>query len=200
VLRGTQAMLGLALPIALALIFRGRTFIFLCMGPQYGQVSETVLCILMISLFFAMANATAGAIMMAIDKHCEMGGLRGLAEPREQYSPRQDDRCVRGRLGTSLSMAFVHLTFWPRYVHMVLGLFPRTYMWEGWAKASLCSLPFALVCYMADHYWHPPSLAVFFVQILITMPVYAVCVLILFRNEARSLFLKWQASRLVQVV
>jgi len=58
--------------------------------------------------------------------------------------------------GTSLSMAFVHLTFWPRYVHKVLGLSPRTYMWQGWV--TLCSLPFALVCYMADRYWHPANL------------------------------------------
>jgi O-antigen/teichoic acid export membrane protein len=201
-LRGTQAMLGLVFPIALALIFRGKTFISIWMGPQYGQISETVLRILMISLFFAMANATASAIMMAIDKHkpvarwavCEAAlnlglslllvktiGLYGVA------------------WGTSIAMSFVHLAFWPRYVHKILGLPPRTYIWEGWAKISLGSLPFALACYLADRHWHATNLVVFFAQILVTLPVYAVCILILVRSEARSLFLKWQASRLVQV-
>jgi O-antigen/teichoic acid export membrane protein len=201
-LRGTQAMLGLVFPVALALIFRGKTFISIWMGPQYGQISETVLRILMISLFFAMANATAGAIMMAIDKHkpvaqwavCEallnLGLSILLVKTIGVYGV---------AWGTSIAMTFVHLAFWPRYVHKILGLSPRTYIWQGWVKISLCSLPFALVCYLADRYWHPTSLVVFFAQILITLPVYAVCVLILFRSEAKSLFWKWQASRLVQV-
>jgi O-antigen/teichoic acid export membrane protein len=201
-LRGTQAMLGLVFPIALALIFRGKTFISIWMGQQYGQISETVLRILMISLFFAMANATAGAIMMAIDKHkpvarwavCEallnLGLSILLVKTIGVYGV---------AWGTSLAITFVHLAFWPRYVHKILGLSPRTYIWHGWAKISLCSLPFALVCYLADLYWHPTNLVVFFAQILVTLPVYAVCVLILFRSEVKALFLKWQSSRLMQV-
>ena len=59
-LRGTQAMLGLTLPIAAALAVRGQTFITLWMGPQYGYPSEKVLRILLLSLFFAMGDATAG--------------------------------------------------------------------------------------------------------------------------------------------
>jgi O-antigen/teichoic acid export membrane protein len=201
-LRGTQAMLGLVLPIALALIFRGRTFISLWMGPQYGEVSETVLRILMISLFFAMADATGGAIMMAIDKHkpvARWAVYEALLNLGLSILLVKTIGVYGVAWGTSLSMTFVHLAFWPRYVHKVLGLAPRTYMWEGWAKVSLCSLPFALVCYLADRCWHPTNLTAFFAQILVTLPVYAICVLIHFRSEARSLFLKWQASRLVRV-
>jgi O-antigen/teichoic acid export membrane protein len=201
-LRGTQAMLGLVLPIALALIFRGRTFISLWMGPQYGEVSETVLRILMISLFFAMADATGGAIMMAIDKHkpvARWAVYEALLNLGLSILLVKTIGVYGVAWGTSLSMTFVHLAFWPRYVYKVLGLSPRTYIWEGWAKVSLCSLPFAVVCYLADRCWHPTNLAAFFAQILVTLPVYAICVLIRFRSEARSLFLKWQASRLVRV-
>jgi O-antigen/teichoic acid export membrane protein len=201
-LRGTQAMLGLVFPIALALIFRGKTFISIWMGPQYGEISETVLRILMISLFFAMANATAGAIMMAIDKHkpvalwavCEASLNLGLSILLVKTIG------VYGvAWGTSLAITFVHIAFWPRYVHKILGLSPRTYIWHGWVKISLCSLPFALTCYLAERCWHPTSLIVFFAQILVTLPVYAICVLILYRREACSLLLKWRASRLVRV-
>lgn len=201
-IRGTQAMLGLTLPIALALTFRGRTFIGLWMGPQYAEISEIVLQILMISLFFAMADGTAGSIMMAIDKHKPVArwavyeailnltlsivlvktvGLYGVA------------------WGTSVSMTFTHLAFWPRYIEKVLGVSPRTYLWDGWGKVTLASLPFALVCALADHFWRAPNLVAFFAQILVTLPVYLLCIAALFRKEAHTLFAKWQASRLIQV-
>ncbi len=200
-LRGTQATLGLALPISLALVLRGKTFIGLWMGHQYSQVSGTVLQILMISQFFATADSTAGSIMMAIDKHKPVAkwavieatlnlslsillvktiGMNGVA------------------WGTSIAMTFVHLAFYPRYVRQVLHIPIKTFLWQGWIKISLCSIPYAVVCAAADRYWHPANLAVFFTQILVTLPVYAICVIAAFRGEARTIFLKWQASRLVQ--
>ncbi len=201
-LRGTQATLGLVLPVALALIFRGRTFINLWMGPQYGEISETVLRILMISLFFSTANSTAGSIIMAIDRHKPLArwavyeavfnlvlsivlaktvGLYGVA------------------WGTSISMAVAHLIFWPRYVKKVLGVPVSTYVWDGWIKITLCSIPFAVVCGVAERYWSPTNLVTFFAQIIVTLPVYAISVAAVFRSEVRTLLLKWQASRLIQV-
>lgn len=201
-LRGTQATLGLILPIALALIFRGRTFIDLWMGPQYGEISETVLRILMISLFFSTANSTAGSIIMAIEKHgplarwaiCEAVanlvlsivlvktvGLYGVA------------------WGTAISMALAHLIFWPRYVKKTLGVSISTYVWDGWGKITLCSIPFGIVCALAERHWPAKNLAIFFAQILVTLPVYVLSVAAIFRSEVRTLFNKWLASRLIQV-
>ncbi len=200
-LRGTQATLGLALPIGITLLFRGRTFISLWMGPQYSQISGSILQILMISLFFSVANSTAASIMMAIDKHKPVArwavfeavlnlgltlflvrviGIYGVA------------------LGTSIAMTFVHLAFWPRYVKEVLGVPVRKFVWDGWMKITLCSLPFAAVCAAADTYWHAPNLVVFFAQVIITLPVYAACTLIVFRGDVRNLYLKWQNSRPVR--
>jgi len=198
-LRGTQAMLGLVFPIALALIFRGKTFISIWMGPQYGVISETVLRILMISLFFSMADSTAGAIMMAIDKHKPVArwavyeavlnlglsiilvrkvGLYGVA------------------WGTSISMVFTHLAFWPRYVKRILGVSSVAYMWQGWGKISLAAMPFGAACYLADRCWHPSNLPIFFIQIIVTLPIYGIGVGVMFRHEAVKLFSKWRQSKL----
>ena len=197
-LRGTQATLGLVAPVAIALVFRGETFITLWMGPAYGRVSETVLRILMISLFFAVGDSTAGAVLMAIDKHKPVArwavyeailnlvlsiilvktiGLYGVA------------------WGTSISMTFTHLAFYPRYVEKVLGIPATTYLWNGWGKISLCALPFAAVSALAEHFWRAPNLLIFLAQIAVTLPVYLLCLLALFRTEARSALGKWQASR-----
>ncbi len=196
-LRGTQATLGLALPISVALVLRGKTFIGLWMGPQYSEISGTVLQILIISQFFGVADGTAGSIMMAIDKHKPVAfeallnlglsillvktiGLYGVA------------------WGTSIAMAVVHLLFWPKYVRKILGVPIRTFLWEGWAKITLCAVPYAIVCAVTDRYWHAGNLIAFFMQITVTLPVYAICVLVVFRDDARRLFIKWQSSRLVR--
>lgn len=200
-LRGTQATLGVALPISLALVLRGKTFIGLWMGPEYREISGTVLQVLLIGQFFGVADGTAGTIMTAIDKHKPVAkwtvieavlnfGLSViLAKTIGVYGV---------AWGTSIAMAFVHIAFWPRYVRKVLNVPSRRYVWEGWTKITLCAIPYAAACAVSDKYWHASNLAVFFAQILATLPVYAICVIVVFRSEARSLFTKWQASRLVR--
>lgn len=197
-IRGTQATLALALPINMGLFFRGGTFIRLWAGPQYEQVSETVVRILMLSMFFGVANGTAAAIMMAIDKHkpvarnavveaiLNLGLSIALVKTVGLYGV---------AWGTSVSMMITHLSFWPAYIKKVLNVSPATYMWQAWGKITLCVVPFAAVLALTDHYWQASNLAIFFIQILSVLPVYAACVLLVFRKEVLDLVAKWQASR-----
>lgn len=189
VIRGTQATLGLALPIAVALLFRGRTFIDLWMGPQFGLISETVLQILLINLFLSIANGTASSIVMGIEKH---GPLARYAIYEALLNLALSIALVKTiglygvAWGTAIAAVFIHVGFWPPYVRKVLGVPIRTYIWDGWGKVTLCSIPFAMVSAAADHYWHPTNLATFFGQILVTLPVYAVCVLAVFRRDIQA--------------
>jgi len=188
-LRGTQAMLGLVLPIAIALIFRGRTFISIWMGPQYGLVSERVLQILMISLFFSMADGTAGSIMMAIDKHkavARWSVYEAILNLALSIVLAKTIGLYGVAWGTSISMALTHLAFWPRYIRNTLHVPVRTYLWQGWGRIVLASVPFAIVSLVADHYWQPRSLVLFFAQILATLPFYVLGVAIFFGPECKS--------------
>ena len=182
-IRGTQATLALALPISLTLLIRGKTFIGIWMGAKYSEISGTVLQILMISQFFGVADSTAGAVMMAMDKHkpaarwamieaaINLGlsivlvktiGLYGVA------------------WGTAISMSLVHLLFWPRYIQKVLGISARRFMWEGWTKISLCAIPFAAASYWIDRHTHPHNLITYFGSVIGTLPIFAVAVLVVF--------------------
>lgn len=197
-IKGTQATLGLALPVSLALLFRGKTFIALWMGQKYSHEAGTVLQILMISQFFGVANTTAGQIAFGIEKHksvakwaiveaalnlslsimlAKMVGLYGVA------------------WGTSIATTVIHLLFWPRFVRKELGVSIRTYLWEGWGKITVCSIPFAIACAAADRYWHPTSMLVFFLQILVTLPVYIICSLWVFKEELRKTWSKWKRPK-----
>ena len=200
-LRGTQATLAIAIPISWALALRGKTFISLWMGPQFSEIAGNVLQILMICQFLGVANGTAGSVMMAIDKHKPVAkwaiieavlnftcsiilvktiGLYGVA------------------WGTTVALTFVHLYFWPSYVRKVLEIPIHTYIVQGWLKMAACSVPYALLLAITDRYWHAGNLLSFFGQIAAVLPAFFLCVAVVFRSEVRGLFLRWQASRLVQ--
>ena len=60
-IQGTRGSIVIASPIAVALFFRGHTFIQLWMGGQYEHISGRVLQILLLAQVFSIANFTAGA-------------------------------------------------------------------------------------------------------------------------------------------
>jgi O-antigen/teichoic acid export membrane protein len=197
-IRGTQATLALALPINLSLVFRGKTFIGLWMGPQYSEISGNVLQILMIAQYFSVATATCGAVMMAIGKHkpaAKWAVIEAAVNLGLSLILVKTVGIYGVAWGTSISNALVCTLFWPRYISKTLDIPIRTFLWEGWAKITLCTIPFAIVSALADRYLHPHSLVTFFSEILITLPVYAAFVLIVFREEVMSGFRMWQESR-----
>ncbi len=192
-LRGTQATLALALPISLTLLFRGKTFIGLWMGPKYSEISGTVLQILMISQFFGVADSTAGAIVMAIDKHkpaARWAIVEAVLNLGLSIFLVQRVGIYGVAWGTAISMAIVHLTFWPRYVKKAIGVSGSRFLWEGWTKISLCSLPFAAASYFVDKHTHPRTLLEYFAEVLLTLPVFVVCVLVVFRRDVQEEILK----------
>jgi O-antigen/teichoic acid export membrane protein len=200
-IRGTQAALGLMLPIGITLLLRGKTFFGLWMGPQFRETSGTVLQILLISQFFTIANATAGQIAYGIDKHKSVAKWATI-EAIFNLSLSLILVRVWGMYGvawgTSISMTIIHLIFWPRYVKRELGVEIHTYIWEGWVKIILCSLPFAVATILADRYLHPRSLVVYFSEIFLVLPVYLLSVLLFFHKSALNIFKRWQSTRLVQ--
>jgi O-antigen/teichoic acid export membrane protein len=200
-IRGTQGMLGLALPIAVALLFRGETFINLWMGPQYGKISERVLQILMLALYLGLANSTAGSIMMAIEKHKTMtrwAVYEAILNLGLSIIMVKTIGIYGVALGTTIASVVMHVGFWPRHVRDELNVPIRTYLWEGWGRITVAAIPFAIVCALTNRYWHASSLITFFAQVLATLPVYVVTVYLLFRSQLRGLVRKSRSVPLVQ--
>ncbi len=189
-LRGTQATLGLALPISVTLLFRGKTFVGLWMGPQFSQISGTVIQILLISQFFTVANLTAGAIMFATNQHKPVAKWASIEAALNLGLSLVLVRTIGVygvAWGTALSMAGIHLLFWPRHVERTLGVPVGEYVVQGWLKISVCAIPFATATAALDRYWPAHSKLLFFTQVLMLLPVYAACVGLVFRGEVREL-------------
>jgi O-antigen/teichoic acid export membrane protein len=197
-LRGTQAMLGLMLPIGLTLLLRGKTFINLWMGLHYGETSGTILQILLISQFFTIANSTAVQIAFGIDKHksaATWAAIEAILNLGLSIILVKTTGIYGVAWGTSISQALIHLIFWPRYVQRELGVPAWTFVWEGWGKITLFSIPFAIVCAEADKYWHPTSLVEFFGQVLATLPVYVIFAFWIFKDEVTRIWRSWRSSK-----
>jgi O-antigen/teichoic acid export membrane protein len=197
-MRGTQGTLGLVLPIGITLLVRGKTFIGLWMGKQYSEISGTVLQILLIGLFFTIANNTATNIMFATGRQKAVAKC-AIIEAALNLSVSillvKTIGIYGVAWGTSATMAVVHLVFWPRYVQKQLGVPARRYVWDGWLKVTVCSIPFAVACAVVERHWRAQSLLIFFLQVFATLPIYVICVAAIFRSEMQSLLRRWQASR-----
>jgi O-antigen/teichoic acid export membrane protein len=200
-LRGTQATLAIALPISWGLALRGKTFITLWMGPQYSEIAGNVVQILILCQFLGIANGTAASVMMAIDKHkpvAKWAVIEAVLNFGCSIILVKTVGIYGVAWGTTIAMTFVHLYFWPTYVKKTLDIPIRVYVGQGWLKLAACSIPYVLLLLITDKYWHAGNLISFFAQIAAILPAYFLCVALAFRSEARNLFLRWQASRLVQ--
>jgi O-antigen/teichoic acid export membrane protein len=197
-LRGTQGTLALVLPIGLTLLIRGKTFIGLWMGRQYSEISGTVLQILLITLFFTIANNTASNIMFGTSNQkavAKWSMIEAVANFTLSIVLVKTIGIYGVAWGTSITMSVVHLIFWPRYVQKTLGVPVRKYIWEGWVKITLFSIPFAIVTVFVEKHWAARSLPVFALQVLSALPVYLLCAAAFFRKDALNLLRRWRLSR-----
>ncbi len=189
-LRGTQATLALSLPISVTLMLRGKAFVGLWMGPQYSQISGTVIQILLVGQFFTIANLTAGAIMFATNQHKPVARWASIEAAVNLVLSLILVRTVGVygvAWGTTVSMVVVHLLFWPRHVERTLSVPATEYVWQGWLKIALCSLPFAAATAAVEHFFPAGSKLWFFTEVLLTLPVYAATVMLVFRGEVQEL-------------
>lgn len=196
-LRGTQAALAFMLPIALTLLIRGQTFITIWVGPQFGEISGTILQILLISQFFTIANATAGQIAYGTGKHRSVAiaaSIEAVLNLTLSLIFVRKIGMTGVAWGTSISQGLVHLVFWPRYVKREIGVPVGIYLWEGWGKVLLGSVPFCIVSFLVDKHFHVSSLVAYFLQILLTLPVYGLCMAAIFRQETLRLWRRWRTS------
>ena len=186
---GTRATLVLSLPILITFIARGPSFIGLWMGPEYAHSSGIVLIILSIALFFSYANRTAGAIAFGVEKHKTTAlwaigeGVANLALSIllvHWYG-------IYGvAIGTMVPSLFVQVILWPRYISKLVGLSSFEVIGQIWGPMLLASIPFAIASYAINLLAPAHSLAVFFLQVFATLPIFFLTVALVFRVYVRS--------------
>jgi O-antigen/teichoic acid export membrane protein len=186
---GTRATLAVSLPILITLILRGSTFISLWMGPQYAHSSGIVLIILSVPLFFAYANRTASAIAFGVEKH-KVSAIwavgEGVANLILSIILVRRYGIYGVAIGTLVPSLIAQLVFWPRYISELVGLSSFDVVWRVWAPMFLAGVPFAIATYLVGAFYPAHTLIIFFLQVIATLPIFAVTIGLLFRSYVRG--------------
>lgn len=189
-IQGTRGSLLVALPIEIALLFRGPTFIGLWVGPQYVGISGTVLRILLLAQVFAIANYTSGGIAFGLGKHRPVAiwaAAEALANLVLSVILVRWMGIFGVAWGTVVPALVIGVLMWPRYASQITGVPLSSYIWQAWIRPALATIPFAIGCFVVDRTWEAKSLSHFFLQIAAVLPLYLLTVAFCFRKEAKEL-------------
>ena len=177
VLFGARAGTMTILPIAVTFMLRGDTFIGLWMGQQYAQLSGNVLFILAMTLFFWPANSVTGGSLLGMSKHKPLVPAM-LAEGVCNLA--LSIFLVRGSLGilgvawgTAIPNLASALIFWPWYIRKSLDIPRLDYIKSAWMRPMIAIIPFVLATYAIDTYWPVKHIFMFFVQVIVALPLAA---------------------------
>src|SRR5262249_51128776 len=186
-IQGTRAVMAVALSIEVGLLLRGKTFISLWMGSQYGETSGRVLQVLILSWFFIAANFCAGNIVYGLSKHKPVAiWAMGEAVVNLTLSVLLVSRLgiIGVAWGTTIPSLFVNAILWPRYITKLLDIPLRHYLFQAWFRPAVAIVPFAAACFLAERWWPARHLPAFFLQMAILMPIALGGFALMFPREA----------------
>ena len=189
--QGTRACMLLGLPIIVTLLIRGETFISLWMGPEYGPLSSRVLTILLIAQVFTVANSTTINIALGLSRHRRLAkwfGFEAACNLALSIVLASRYGVLGVAIGTLLPSLFVYIALLPGYICRVIDLPLRSYIWRAWIQPMIATAPYVVACVLIERFYVPSSLGLLFLQVLLILPIYAVTVAAIFRQETRVLF------------
>jgi O-antigen/teichoic acid export membrane protein len=189
---GTRATIAVSMPILVTLLARGDNFIGVWMGPQYSRTSGTVLAILAAALLFSLPNAAASSIALGIEKHKTVAKW-AIGEAAVNLSLSVVLARMFGiygvAIGTLVPSLIVNVGFWPRYVTTLVKINYREVIVSLWGPLFLCAVPFAAASYLVDVFFPARNMAIFILQTVLLLPIFAMSIGWIFRNDLKNVIL-----------
>lgn len=174
VLDGARYCTLLVLPIAVTFALRGSSFIGLWMGPAYGGPSGAVLAILAGRLVVLGATGAAGNVMLGASRERAVAVLY-VAEAAVNVTAMLLLVRSAGLVGvawaTTVPTVVAALLVWPWLLRRSFGVSVRGYLSSAWGRPVVAMLPFAGATGLVERLWPATSLAVFFGQVAVLMPL-----------------------------
>lgn len=163
-------------PIAAIFLIRGESFINLWMGPEYGPASGEVLRILAFTTLLTGARSIAVAAIIGVNKHRALIpalGIEAVSNVVLSILLVRPLGLMGVAMGTLIPSLIVSLGYLPyclaKSTNTPAGLFYR----NSWLLPMLACLPFALLNMLLEKYLPAGNLAIFFLQVLLTLPLVA---------------------------
>jgi O-antigen/teichoic acid export membrane protein len=158
------------------------------MGPQYSQTSGTVLAILATALLFSLQNTPATSIAFGIEKHktiAKWAIAEAIANLTLSIVLARKIGIYGVAIGTLVPSLAVNLLLWPRYVSHLVGINFREVLLKVWGPVFLCAVPFAGASYVLNAFFPARNMIMFIFQTISLLPIFAVSVGWIFRNNLK---------------
>jgi O-antigen/teichoic acid export membrane protein len=177
-LKGAKYASMVVLPVALCFMLRGETFVGLWMGPRYAALSGHVLLVLSLALVFMAANQVGAATLRGINRHKSLVPIyvgEALCNLLLSIALVRPFGVVGVAWSTTVPSLLVSFLFWPWFLRRTLDIPLRSYASSAWIWPGLAAVPYALALYAIERFWVPASLLVFFLQVILVLPLIGLC-------------------------
>lgn len=182
---GSRVTLAIALPIIATFLIRGDQFIGLWMGAQYAHTSGQILLVLAIPLPFVYANRTAVSIAFGTERHKKPAMLfaaEGVANLVLSMLLVRRLGILGVAIGTLIPSLISQLIIFPRFLPELVHIRAGQAILKSWGPMFLAIIPFAGASWMLRSF-APSNIAVFFLQTLAILPLFALTLVVIFRRK-----------------
>jgi len=203
ILRAARIATLASASIAAVFWIRGESFISLWMGPTYGPESGKILGVLAFVVWLSGGRSVAAASIVGVSRHrLLIPGLAFEAVVNVALSIALIGNwgLVGVAIGTLVPNVLVTLAYFPRCLVKATEVPEALYYRDAWLRPTLACVPFGLAAMALERHAPAGSLAVFFGQVVVTLPLVAAGALAccLSAEERRSLVLRvkrWARER-----
>ncbi len=176
-IRGTRTSILVGLPICIVYLIMGERFIALWMGSEYAKAGSGALFILVIAQIFSITHLTTreilfGLSLQRINAYCY--GIEAIANLGLSIILVRQFGIEGVALGTAIPHIIIVLFVFPAVITRKLDLSMREYLKRGMAPTLVPGLSFAAGCYILNAYHPAASLVVFFAEVVLLLPLFAV--------------------------
>jgi O-antigen/teichoic acid export membrane protein len=166
---GTKTSLLIVLPIAVAYLVIGPTFISLWIGPEYGKSAGLLLALLTVQQIVWLSQSTAGNILLGVGRHrmvTWVNLLTGIAGIALSVALVRTFGAVGVAMGTLIPILVSQAVILPVWTARALKISLKGYVAGAYLGPTAAVLPFAVVYLIISRVWPPAHLATIAVQLL----------------------------------
>ena len=171
---GTRYAHLVVLPIIATFIVRGDSFISLWMGAEYGKLSGQILTILSVTLWAMIGHQVCTTTMIGLGK--QKGLLPIFAFEAAVSIPLsivliQEIGVLGAAWGILVPRLVASFALDVAYAKKILQISIAEYFGDSIGRPIVAILPFAGLSYAVERTWPASNLAVFFLQVMIAVPI-----------------------------
>ncbi len=171
---GTRYAHLVVLPIIATFIVRGDSFISLWMGAEYGRLSGQILTVLSISLWAMIGHQVCTTTMIGLGKQKGMVPIFAFEAAGSialSVALIQEIGVLGAAWGMLVPRLVASFAMDVAYAKKVLQISIAEYYVDAIGRPIVAILPFAGVSYAVETMWPAGNLGVFFLQVIIAVPI-----------------------------